>query len=269
MGRIKDTFERLGKQKEKALILYIMAGDPDLKTTESLVMEIERAGGDILELGVPFSDPIADGPAIQRASERALKSRTTLKNVITLVKRLREKGASIPLIIMTYYNIILQYGINKFSRDAVRAGIDGVIIPDLPPEEASEFITESRSSGLDTIFLLAPTSTEERIKTIASSATGFIYYVSMTGITGARLKSLKEIEEKIPSIQLYTNLPIAVGFGISNGNEARKIARIADGVIIGSALVKLIEANSRKRTLKPVVASFVRTVKNAIKSKRK
>jgi len=265
MGRIKDTFERLGKQKEKALILYIMAGDPDLKTTESLVMEIERAGGDILELGVPFSDPIADGPAIQRASERALKSRTSLRDVITLVRGLRKKGASIPLIIMTYYNIILQYGINKFSMDAVKAGIDGVIIPDLPPEEASEFITESRSSGLDTIFLLAPTSTEERIKKIASSATGFIYYVSMTGITGARLKSLKEIEEKIPFIQRHTDLPIAVGFGISGENEARKIARIADGVIIGSALVKLIEANSRKRTLRPVVAGFVRSMKKAIR----
>lgn len=264
MGRIETTFENLRTQKKKALVPYIMAGDPDLETTENLILEIERAGGDILELGVPFSDPIADGPTIQRASERALKSKTTLKKVMTLVKRVRKKRVSIPLIIMTYYNIIFQYGINRFTQDAVFSGIDGVIIPDLPPEEASEFIKEARSSGLDAIFLLAPTSTEERIKRVTSASAGFIYYVSMTGITGARLRNVSEVKGKITKVKEYTDLPIAVGFGISKESEAKKISRWADGVIIGSALVKLIEVNQGKRLLLPRVARFVRAMKGAI-----
>lgn len=263
MGRIETTFETLRAQKKKALIPYVMAGDPDLRTTESLVPEIERAGADIIELGVPFSDPIADGPTIQRASERALRSGTTLKKVMATVKRLRKKKVSIPVIIMTYYNIIFQYGINRFSKDAVSSGIDGVIVPDLPPEEASEFIEVSKSSGLDPIFLLSPTSTEERIKMVASCCRGFVYYVSMTGITGARLGNISEIKNKIPEIRRYTDLPVAVGFGISGGEEARKIARWADGVIVGSALVKLIEANKGRR-LRPAVARFIKSMKRAI-----
>lgn len=264
MSRIETTFERLRAQKKKALIPYIMAGDPYIKTTESLILEIERAGADILELGVPFSDPIADGPVIQRASERALKSRTTLNKIMVLIKGLRKKGVSIPVIIMTYYNIIFQYGINKFPKDAIYAGIDGVIIPDLPPEEASDFIKEARSSGLETIFLLAPTSTEERIKKVASSSTGFIYYVSMTGITGAKLKNILEVKEKIPEIRRYTDLPIAVGFGISKKEEAKKIAAWADGVIVGSALVRLIEENTGKRLLMPKVTRFIRSMKKVL-----
>lgn len=265
MGRIEATFERLRAQKKKALILYIMAGDPDLGTTESLISEIEQAGGDILELGVPFSDPIADGPTIQKASERALKSKTTLKKVMTLVKRVRKKGVSIPIILMTYYNIIFQYGINRFPQDAVSSGIDGIIIPDLPPEEASEFIKETRSPGLDAVFLLAPTSTEERIKLVTSTTAGFIYYVSMTGITGAKLRNAAEVKGKISKIREHTDLPIAVGFGISKEDEAKKISRWADGVIIGSALVKLIEANRGKRLLLPRVSRFVREMKGAIR----
>lgn len=264
MNRIEATFENLRTQKKKALVPYIMAGDPDLETTENLIFEIEHAGGDILELGVPFSDPIADGPTIQRASERALKSKTTLKKVMTLVKRIRKKGASIPIILMTYYNIIFQYGINRFPQDAVSSGIDGIIIPDLPPEEASEFIKEARSSGLDAIFLLAPTSTEDRIKLVTSTSAGFIYYVSMTGITGAKLRNVAEVKGKISKIKEHTDLPIAVGFGISMGDEAKKISRWADGVIIGSALVKLIEANEGKRLLLSRVSRFVRTMKEAI-----
>ncbi len=264
MGRIQTTFEKLRAQKKKALISYIMAGDPDLPTTEALISTIEQAGGDILELGVPFSDPLADGPAIQRASERALKSGTTLRKVMALVKRLRKEDSSIPIIVMTYYNIIFQYGLDRFSKDAISSGIDGVIIPDLPPEEASEFISQSRTSGLDTIFLLAPTSTEDRIKTIVSSATGFIYYVSMTGITGARLNNVLEIKGKVSEIRGYTDLPIAVGFGISREDEANKIAKWADGVIIGSTLVKLIEANRGKRLLLPRVTKFIRSMKEAV-----
>ncbi|MEK6713463.1 MAG: tryptophan synthase subunit alpha, partial [Nitrospirota bacterium] len=208
MGRIEETFAKLKSNNEKALITYIMAGDPDLQTTESLIQVIERAGADILELGVPFSDPIADGPTIQRASDRALKSKTTLKKVMSLVKLVRKKVA-VPIIVMTYYNIILQYGLKRFTDDAVRSGIDGAIIPDLPPEEAGEFIHYAREAGLDTVFLLAPTSTEERIKKVTAVSTGFVYYVSMTGITVAKLANLSEIKNMIPDIQEHTDLPVA------------------------------------------------------------
>lgn len=263
MSRIETTFEKLKAQRKKALIPYIMAGDPDLETTESLVREIARSGADILELGVPFSDPIADGPTIQMASERALKSGTTLRKVMALVKRLRKEGLSIPIIIMTYYNIIYQYGIDKFPADAVSSGIDGVIIPDLPPEEASEFTGYSKSAGLDTIFLLAPTSNEDRVKKVVSSAGGFVYYVSMTGITGAKLKNLSEVKAKIQAIRRHTGLPVAVGFGISNEAEAKRISGWADGVIVGSALVKIIAANKGKRALQSSVGNFIKSLKRA------
>ncbi|MBI5192731.1 MAG: tryptophan synthase subunit alpha [Nitrospirae bacterium] len=264
MSRIETTFEKLKDLKKKALIPYIMAGDPDLETTESLIMEIERSGADILELGVPFSDPIADGPTIQMASERALKSGTTLRKVMALVKMLRKEGLSIPIIIMTYYNIIFQYGIDKFPAEAVSSGIDGVIIPDLPPEEASEFVGYSKTSGLDTIFLLAPTSNEDRVKKVVSSAGGFVYYVSMTGITGAKLKNLSEVKSKIQEIRQHTGLPVAVGFGISNEAEAKKISGWADGVIVGSALVKIIAAHKGKRPLLSNVGNFIKSMKGAI-----
>jgi len=263
MGRIEDTFLRLKSNNEKALITYIMAGDPNLDTTESLIYAIERAGADIIELGVPFSDPIADGPAIQLASDRALKSRTTLKKVMSLVKKVRKKVA-VPIIVMTYYNIILQYGLKRFTDDAVWAGIDGAIIPDLPPEEASEFVGYARDASLATVFLLAPTSTEERIKKVTDTASGFVYYVSMTGITGARLANLQEIKGRIPQIQKYTDLPVAVGFGISGPDEARKISRWADGVIVGSALVRLIEDNRGKKQLLTRVTGFVTSLKKGI-----
>jgi len=263
MGRIEETFSKLKSRNEKALITYIMAGDPDLDATESLIYAIERAGADIIELGVPFSDPIADGPTIQRASDRALKSRTTLKKVMSLVKKIRKKAA-VPIIVMTYYNIILQYGLKRFADDAVMSGIDGAIIPDLPPEEADEFISYAREAGLDTVFLLAPTSTEERIKKVTSASSGFVYYVSMTGITGARLANLQEIKGRIPQIQKYTDLPVAVGFGISGPDEARKISRWADGVIVGSALVRLIEDNRGKKQLLTRVTGFVTSLKKGI-----
>src|SRR4030067_2549061 len=263
MGRIEETFARLKSKNEKALITYIMAGDPDLDTTGSLIEAIERAGADILELGVPFSDPVADGPTIQRASDRALKSKTTLKKVMSLVKKIRKKVA-VPIIVMTYYNIIFQYGLERFPGEAVSAGIDGAIIPDLPPEEAEEFISYARAAGLDTVFLLAPTSTEERIKKVTSVSSGFVYYVSMTGITGARLANFNEIRDKVSEIQKHTDLPVAVGFGISRPEEARKISRWADGVIVGSALVKLVEDNIGKKQLLTRVGEFLNSLKKGI-----
>lgn len=236
---IQKTFKKLQKEGKKAFIPYIMAGDPDLERTKDIVRLFEECGADIVELGVPFSDPLADGPTIQRASERALRNGVTLRNVIALVKGFGQE-IKIPIILMTYYNPVFKYGIELFISDAREAGIDGVIIPDLPPDEAAEFIRLSKKAHLNTIFLLAPTSTEDRVKKVVRASTGFIYYVSITGITGAALSLDGSMEVLISNIRKYTDKPIAVGFGVSTPEEASAVARVSDGVIVGSAIVKRI-----------------------------
>jgi tryptophan synthase alpha chain len=256
MNRITAKFNELRKTGRKALIPYIMSGDPSLSATKKYVLELETAGADIIELGVPFSDPLADGPTIQRASERSLKHGTTLKKVLEMVKDVRKKTA-IPLILMTYYNPVFKFGIHRFIQAAVTAGIDGVIIPDLIPDEAGEFTALSRRHGLATVFLLAPTSTRERIKKVAGASTGFIYYVSITGITGAKLALGKDMEKRMNSLRALTKKPVAVGFGISNPAEARMVSNLAEGVIVGSAIVKLI-AQSKS------IMHFVRSIRKAI-----
>jgi tryptophan synthase alpha chain len=256
MSRITTKFNELRKTGRKALIPYIMSGDPSLSATKKYVLELETAGADIIELGVPFSDPLADGPTIQRASERSLKHGTTLKKVLEMVKDVRKKTA-IPLILMTYYNPVFKFGIHRFIQAAVTAGIDGVIIPDLIPDEAGEFTALSRRHGLDTVFLLAPTSTRERIKKVAGASTGFIYYVSITGITGAKLALGKDMENRMNSLRALTKKPVAVGFGISNPAEARMVSNLAEGVIVGSAIVKLIA--QRKS-----IMHFVGSIRKAI-----
>lgn len=237
MSAIAGTFERLREQGKKAFIPYLMAGDPDLETTAQRALLLEKCGADIIELGVPFSDPVADGPAIQRAAERALKSGTTLGKVLPFVRDLR-RHIRVPLVLMTYYNIIFRYNEVRFASDAVDAGVDGAIIPDLPPEEAETFTTAAGRSGLDTIFLVAPTSTRERIERIVAASTGFVYYVSMTGTTGATLALDERFAEHLEFVREASQKPVAVGFGISNAEDARAMAQIADGVIVGSALVR-------------------------------
>jgi tryptophan synthase alpha chain len=235
--RISDTFDRLKQQEKKAFIPYIMAGDPDLERTFENILTLQECGADIIELGVPFSDPLADGPTIQRAAERALKAGITLKKIIPFVKGI-QKHISIPIILMTYYNPVFKYGEERFIKDAVDAGVSGVIIPDLPVEEGKVFIKLSRIHGLDTIFLVAPTSTKERIRKIISKCTGFVYYVSITGITGAKLVLERDIIEHINLIKSLTDIPVSIGFGISTPEEAKKVSEIGDGVIVGSAIVK-------------------------------
>jgi tryptophan synthase alpha chain len=237
MTRISETFRRLIKKGDKAFIPYVMAGDPSPDRTVEMVHILEECGADIIELGVPFSDPLADGPTIQRASERALSNGVTLRKVISLVRDLRQ-ATQVPLVLMTYFNPVFKYGIEDFIGDARVAGVDGVIIPDLPPDEAEDFIKVSRKASLDTIFLLAPTSTEERIRRVTKASTGFIYYVSMTGITGANLSMDGSMEMLISSIRSFTDKPVAVGFGVSTPDEASMVSRLADGVIVGSAIVK-------------------------------
>lgn len=237
MNRIEETFKKLKAQNKKAFIPYIMAGDPSLERTKDIVLMLEGCGADIVELGVPFTDPLADGPTIQRAAERALKEGVTLRSVISFVKTLRG-STRIPIVLMTYYNPVFKYGEENFVRDAAEAGVDGVIIPDLPPDEAENLIRLSKEADLDTIFLLAPTSTEDRIKKVARSSRGFIYYVSITGITGARLLRDETMKSLVTKIKEITKKPIAVGFGVSTPEEAAYVASLADGVIIGSAIVK-------------------------------
>ena len=265
MSRIGEKFEELRLKGEKAFIAFITAGDPDLETTGSLVMELEKRGVDIIELGVPFSDPLADGPTIQAASERALKNKVCLKDILGLVKNLRGRMES-PLVLMTYYNPVYKYGLEKFAGDAARAGVDGVIIPDLPPEEGKELKAHAGKVGLDTIFLVAPTSTPERIKLVAENSTGFIYYVSLTGVTGARDKLTGTIKPTLRKIRRFTKKPVAVGFGISKPYQVREVASFAEGVIVGSAIVRKIEENLGHRGLTRQVGSFVERLVRAAKT---
>lgn len=264
MSRIKNTFNRLKKQNETALIPYIMAGDPDLATTRTLILEMEKAGCDIIEIGAPFSDPLADGPTIQKAAIRSLANHTNIGDVLGLVADVR-KASKIPLILMTYYNLIFKYGEDRFVSDAAAAGLDGMILPDLPPEEAGTLIPLAKKAGLDTIFLLAPTSTDDRIKLVCRLAQGFVYYVSLTGVTGARSGIQSSIGESLKRIKAATEKPVAVGFGISTPDQAAQVAQWgADGVIVGSALVKVIEENIGSPDLVRNAAAFVKALKQGV-----
>ncbi len=238
--RIDKVFSDARRNGRKALIPYIMAGDPNLDTTITLVKALEAAGADLIELGIPFSDPIADGPVILRAAMRALRHDTSLTQVLETVRELR-KHTQIPIVFMSYYNPIFVYGDANFAKDAVAAGVDGVIIPDLPPEEAADLTKAAREHGLSTIFLLAPTSNQTRINKVCRQASGFVYYVSLTGITGSKLTDFADVAERIGEIRKKTGKPICVGFGISTPDQARAAGKAADGVIVGSALVRIIE----------------------------
>lgn len=264
MSRIKNTFKRLKEKNETALITYIMAGDPDLAATKALIFEMEKAGCDMIELGAPFSDPLADGPTIQKAAIRSLNNHTSIADVLGLVADVR-KASKIPLILMTYYNLIFKYGEERFVNDAAAAGLDGLILPDLPPEEAGALISPAKNAGLDMIFLLAPTSTEERIKLVSKVSQGFIYYVSLTGVTGAKLADQSSIKSSLATIKAVTDKPVAVGFGISTPDQAANVALAgADGVIVGSALVKVIEENAVSPELVAKAAAFVKTLKQGV-----
>jgi len=240
MNRIDKKFKELRKRRKKAFIAFIMAGDPSLRVTKELIFELEKSGSDIIELGVPFSDPLADGPTIQRSSERALKNRIKLDSVCNLVREVRIK-TNIPIVFLTYYNLIYHYGLEKFIHKAKSSGVDGVIIPDLPPEESGDLRRIGKRRDFSTIHLLAPTSSKKRIKKIADASNGFIYYVSLTGTTGTREKLPKEIVASLRKIKTMTRKPVCVGFGISKPEQVKLISRYSDGVIVGSAIIKVIE----------------------------
>lgn len=264
-NRLDMTFERLKAAGDKALIAYIMAGDPSLAETEQLVVALGRAGADIIELGVPFSDPIADGPVIQQAAERALRNGTSLRQILASVASLRQR-TQIPLVLMVYYNSIHAMGIESFCRAAGEAGVDGLIIPDMPPDEAGPLTGPAAAAALHLVFLLAPTSTPARRTYVAQESRGFLYYVSLTGITGAKIQNMAEIGNNVAKIRKATETPVAVGFGVSTPADAGQVAAMADGVIVGSAIVKQIAASQQQPDMVPTVAAFVGSLKEAIRS---
>jgi len=264
VNRIDRKFRQLKKDGKKAFIVYITAGDPDIRTTERLALELAERGVDILELGVPFSDPIADGPTIQQASQRALAKGINMAGILRLVRRIR-RDSEVPIALMTYYNPVYRYGVKDFVKDAGASGVDGVIVPDLPPDEADELMAHSRREGFRNIFLLSPTSSPSRIKLVARSSNGFVYYVSLTGVTGARAKLPKEIVNNVRAIKRATKKPVCVGFGVSSPRQAASVARVSDGVIVGSAVIKLIEKNLGSRDMVSNVGRFARSLRKAVK----
>jgi tryptophan synthase alpha chain len=267
MNRIDAKFAELDRQKRTALIPFVEAGDPDLATTFAIVRMLEKNGADLIELGVPFSDPMADGPTIQRSSERALKAGATLPRVLELVRKLRKK-TEIPIVLFGYYNPIFHYGARRLAKDAKNAGVDGVLCVDLPPEESAELKTYLDKEELDLIFLLAPTSDEERIRRVARQGKGFVYYVSVTGVTGARSTVEDQLPSQVERIRRYTSLPVGVGFGISTPDQAAWIASFADAAVVGSALISVIE-RERKKSLKAEKAGrFVAGLKRAMNGRR-
>jgi tryptophan synthase alpha chain len=263
MSRIQAAFERLARERRKALIPYVTAGDPKPEITVPLMRALVEAGADVIELGVPFSDPMADGPVIQRSGERALKHHVGLDRVIAFVAEFRRSDALTPVVLMGYANPIEAMGIKPFVDAAARAGVDGVLVVDYPPEESRDLAALLRERGMDMIFLLAPTSTEARIELVARLASGYVYYVSLRGVTGAKHLDLDDVSARLPAIRSRTRLPIGVGFGIRDGETARAVARVADAVVIGSRIIQEME-QATPETCVEKGAAFLKEIRGAM-----
>ncbi len=265
MNRIVERFARLKRQGQKGFIVYIGAGDPDLEDTRELAMAFDLLGVDVLELGVPFSDPLADGLVNQLAAQRGLASGTTPRRVLETVGKIRERS-SIPIVLYIYFNLIHRYGVERFVGEAATAGVDGLLVLDLPPEEAGDYEGLMARSGLCNIYLVAPTTPEDRIETIVKRGRGFIYYVSREGVTGMQAKIADTIEQMTAKIRAHTDLPIAVGFGISTPAQAQTVARAAEAVVVGSAIVNRIAEQGQSRDLVARTAEFVKPLIEAVKN---
>jgi len=263
MNRIDRLFRALQEKNKTALMPFLVAGDPTLAHTRDLIVTLEQAGADMIELGVPFSDPIADGPTIQAAGQRALASGVTLRDVLGIVKDLR-KNVRFPIVLMSYYNLLYQYPIEDFAVQAAEVGIDGVIIPDLPPEEAGSWRRVALRAGLQTIFLVTPTTPLDRVKRIDSLSRGFLYYVSVTGVTGAREELPRDLALALDHTRKQVRHPLAVGFGIGTASQVAALAPHADGIIVGSALVRVIEQYQNSSSLIEEVRSFVQGLKEPL-----
>jgi tryptophan synthase alpha chain len=258
VSRIGDRFARLRQEEKKGLVAFITAGDPTLERTVTAARELEQGGADVLELGVPFSDPVADGPAIQRSSERALERGTTVASVLQVVREIRRES-ELPLLLFGYLNPFLRYGLARLATDARAAGADGVLVTDLPPEEADEWLGLARGAGLDTVFLAAPTSPDERLRLVAEASRGFVYAVSRTGITGERQSLSEEALPLVDRLKALTGEPVALGFGISTPAQVAEAAAVADGVVVGSAIVRFLEESPEGD-----LGGFVRSLKGSL-----
>jgi tryptophan synthase alpha chain len=265
MSRIQTVFSTLKANNRKALIPYITAGDPHPKHTVDILLTLVKSGADMIEVGIPFSDPMADGPVIQRASERALKHKVGLKNVLEMVSEFRQKDTKTPIILMGYANPIEAMGRDKFTQAAKSAGVDGVLTVDYPPEECKDFIANLQANGMDSIFLLSPTSDAARVSLIVHQASGFLYYVSLKGVTGAANMDIEEVKSRVAEIRSKTNLPIGVGFGVKDAATAKKVAAIADAVVVGSRMVVAIEQSNEDNLLLNI-AQLMQELRTAIDS---
>ena len=270
MNRIKKTFDKLNEENKKALGIFVTAGDPNFESSLNLITNLPDNGADFIEIGMPFSDPMADGPSIQLSSQRALKSGMNIKRCLSLIKIFREKNNHTPIILMGYYNPIYKFGKEKFIKNCIEFGVDGLIIVDLPPEEDDEFYFEAEKNNLSMIRLVAPTTDEKRLKKILLNATGFVYYVSITGITGTQAPNIKNVQDNIKKIEQVTDLPIVIGFGIRSPAQANLMSKASDGVVIGSAVVDLItktldnEGNSNDKGFLACI-DFTKEISNALK----
>jgi tryptophan synthase alpha chain len=266
MNRIEQRFASLRREGRKGFIVYIGAGDPDLKTTRELALAFDTLGVDVLELGVPFSDPLADGPVNQLAAQRGLESGTTPPKVLETVAAIR-KASQIPIVLYIYFNLVHRYGVERFVHDAARAGVDGLLVLDLPPEESDGYEALMRQAGLCNIYLVAPTTPEDRMELIVKRAAGFIYYVSREGVTGMQAQVADTISQMTARIRAHTNLPIAVGFGISTPEQARTVAASAEAVVVGSAIVNRIAECGHEPNVAAKVSGFVQSLVSAVKSR--
>ena len=264
-SRIEARFRELRGRGAKGLVIYLTAGDPTLEATGELLAAVDRGGADVIELGVPFSDPLADGPVIQRASERALSGGTTLRKILELMPRWREL-VRVPLILFSYYNPLLQYGLEDFARDAARAGVDGALVVDLSPEEAEPYVKVMRGQNLDTVFLASPTSPDDRLARVAGLSRGFLYLISRAGVTGERSEIATSVDPLVKRARKFTSLPLAVGFGVSNPVQVREVQGLADAAVVGSAVVHAIREHYQSRGA-AVIEQFVRWLKEGTGSR--
>ncbi|MCC6145490.1 MAG: tryptophan synthase subunit alpha [Candidatus Hydrogenedentes bacterium] len=266
MNRITKRFEVLKNRQEPAFIPYITAGDPSIEQTEQIIYALESAGADVIELGVPFSDPVGDGPVIQAAAARALEKHVNLKQIFAMVQRVRERS-EVPLLLFSYFNPIFVYGYDRFASEAAASGVDGVLCVDFPPEEATEYKEALQRNGIATVFLTAPTTTDDRLELVAKQCTGFVYYVSRLGVTGEQAALAADLDDALARIKRHTDKPVAVGFGISTPEQAAKVAGLAEGVVVGSAIVRLIaEAGDSPDTASRVL-EFAKSLADAAKGR--
>ena len=265
MSRMQGVFSELKEKNQKAFVAYITAGDPNLDATQEICNALSQSGVDVIELGVPFSDPLADGPTNQKASERALASGTNLSSILSTVKKLRDSGLETPIVLFSYLNPIYAMGYESFAEECKRVGVDGALVLDLPPEEAGQYIEVMRRQNIDTVFLASPTTTENRLKLINQESRGFVYYVSRTGVTGVQSDVSDTLDSEVSKVRALVSKPLIIGFGISNPEQAKQIGSLGDGIVIGSAIVKMVENYHNDIKTIDKISDFVNGVSESLK----